>query len=111
MSLIDHIYLLQRVHDRIAHKSTGTPKEFADRLGISERKLYRILEELRDLGAIITFNSDRLSYIYINDVSININLRIDHFDKTRMKGGNSSKNFNLLPFLAVSVPKLVSDSY
>jgi DNA-binding Lrp family transcriptional regulator len=111
MSIIDHIYLLERVHHHIEHKSTGTPREFAERLQISERKLYRILDELRDLGAIIAYNTDRSSYIYGNEVSININFRIDQFDKVRTKGGNFSKNIELLPFLAVKRPTIVVDSY
>jgi DNA-binding Lrp family transcriptional regulator len=111
MSIIDHIYLLERVHHHIAHKSSGGPKEFADRLGISERKLYRILDELRDLGAVIDFNADRSSYVYSNDVSIIINLRIDQFDKVSTKGGKFAQNLELLPYLAVKVHKLVVDSY
>jgi len=111
MSIIDHIYLLESVHHHIEHKSTGTPREFAARLGISERKLYRILDELRDLGAIITYNVERSSYLYSNEVRINIHLRIDQFDSNKTKGGLFSKNVELLPFLAVGGPKLVPDSY
>ncbi len=108
MSLIDHIYLLQSVHHHIEHKSTGTPKDFASRLGISERKLYRVLDELRDVGAEITFSAERSSYIYCNEVKINIYLRIEQNDKVRMKGGSFSKNLDLLPFLAVGCANLDS---
>jgi DNA-binding Lrp family transcriptional regulator len=111
MSIIDHIYLLERVHHHIEHKSTGTPREFADRLQISERKLYRILDELRDLGAVIDYNAERSSYMYGNEVQLNIHLRINERDKMQTKGGNYSKNIDLLPFLAVRGTRLVSDSY
>jgi hypothetical protein len=111
MSLIDHIYLLQHVHDRITHKSTGTPKEFAARLGISERKLYRILDELRDLGAEIVYNVERTSYLYGNEVKLDIHLRINERDQLHTTGGNFSENLDLLPILAVGGRKLVADSY
>lgn len=111
MSLIDHLYLLQRVHDRIEHKSTGTPKEFADRLHISERTLYRIMEELKDLGADIAYSTERSSYVYNNEVKINIHLKIGQMDKNQIKGGKSSVYFDPLPILAVRGPILVPDSY
>lgn len=111
MSIINHLFLLQRVHDRIMHKSTGTPKEFADRLNISERTLYRIMEELKDLGAEIAYSTERSSYVYNNDVMINIHLKIGQLDKNQIKGGKNLVNYEVLPFLAVRVPKLVSDSY
>ncbi len=111
MSIINHLFLLQRVHDRIMHKATGTPKEFADRLNISERTLYRIMEELKDLGAEIVYSTERSSYVYKNEVKINIHLNIGQVDKNQINGGKSLVNFDVLPFLAVSDLNLVFDSY
>ncbi len=75
MDTIKHIQLLERIHSLILHKSTGTPKQFAKKLNISESTLYRTLEELRDHGAIIIYDSNRPSYIYENEVTINFLLR------------------------------------
>lgn len=111
MSIINHLFLLQRVHDRIMHKSTGTPQEFADRLNISVRTLYRIMEELKDLGAEIAYSTERSSYVYNNDVKINIHLKIGQLDKNQIKGGKSLVDFEVLPFLAVCDPNLAVDSY
>jgi|SRR5690606_39005295 len=110
MSLIDHIFLLERIHDRIAHASTGTPREFAVRLGISERKLYRILDELRDMGAVIVYNAERASYLYENEVDLSIRLTIREDSLKRIKGGAFFKNFGPLPFLAVRALNIVSDN-
>ena len=108
MSYIDYLLLLERIHFHIEHKSTGPAGAFAHRLGISERTLYRILAEMRDMGAIIEYNIDRESFIYGNEVKINIQIQID---ANRTKGGFFSGNLDLLPKLAVEVPKLVPDNY
>lgn len=107
MSYIDYLLLLERIHYHIEHKSTGPAGDFARRLGISERTLYRILAEMRDMGAIINYHADRGSFIYENDVRIQIHIQID---ANRTKGGFFSGNVDLLPFLAAETPKLVSDS-
>ncbi|PWG78044.1 HTH domain-containing protein [Pararcticibacter amylolyticus] len=48
----------------IKSKSTGTPKRFAERLDISERRLYELLNEMRELGAPISYNRYRSTYYY-----------------------------------------------
>jgi transcriptional antiterminator len=111
MKIFEHIYLLERVHFHIEHKSTGTPKEFATRLNISERTLYRTIEVLKDLGADIVYSAERSSYVYKNDVKINIHLQIGQIDKSQSKGGNNSINFDPLPYLAVITSIIVPDSY
>jgi hypothetical protein len=70
MGIFNNNQLLKRIHDSILSKSTGTPKQFANKLSISESKLYRILSELKDHGAIITFDPSRPSYGYENEDEI-----------------------------------------
>lgn len=64
MRLFSQINLLMQIHFHIEHKRTGTPKAFACRLHLSERSLYRILEELKDMDVNIIYNSIRCSYEY-----------------------------------------------
>jgi len=70
MNLFSQINLLQQIHFHIEHKSTGTPKVFAGRLQLSERSLYRILEELKDSGVHIVYNRIRCSYEYQSEYRI-----------------------------------------
>lgn len=105
MSIIDHIYLLESIHHYIDHKCTGTPKEFSNKLNISERTLYRILENLKDLGAEIYYSNERATYYYKNVVQIKFNLQIDSAT-TKVKGGRSIKFDLSLPNMAVRFPYL-----
>ncbi len=111
MGIFEHIRLLESVHHHIAHKSTGTPMAFASRLNISERTLFRVLEELKDLGAEIVFHKERNSYIYQNEVSFSIRFRIDEKASNNTKGGKKGNYFDPLPYLAVKSSILVVDSY
>lgn len=49
----------------IRRKCTGTPKELSKKLGVSERWLYEILNELKkDLNFPIKYSRKRRSYVY-----------------------------------------------
>ena len=48
----------------ISKKSTGTPKELAFKLRVSERGLYNYINLLKDLGAPIKYCRIRNSYYY-----------------------------------------------
>jgi len=104
MSFFDHIQQLERVHNLIRLKSTGRPIEFANKIGISERTLYRILDELRDRGAIIRFSNERSSYYYENSVEIKIHFQIDGPDSISIKGGIKTCNiYNIEIFTIIIV--------
>jgi len=67
MDLFHKIDQLKLSHFHILHKSTGNPKEFAQRLGLSGRTLYRLLEELKDHDVHIAFSRSRGSYVYLDE--------------------------------------------
>lgn len=49
----------------IQRKATGTPKELANRLNISESTVYRLVRVLReDMGLSVTFCNKNKSYVY-----------------------------------------------
>ncbi len=75
MTLLYQINQLEQIHFHIEHKSTGSPRYFANRLKLSVRSLYRILEELRDLDVHIQYNKTRGSYEYTGEHNITWLLR------------------------------------
>lgn len=60
------------MHSLIKFKRTGTPEDFAVRLGISRAKLFRLLGELRELGAPVRFCNRRQSYVYFRSVELQL---------------------------------------
>ena len=66
-NFIDHYRLVQRVDEQIARRGTGSNKELADKIGVSNATLYRIFDELKILGADIAYCNFRKSYFYQNN--------------------------------------------
>jgi predicted DNA-binding transcriptional regulator YafY len=59
-----YLNLLLKLDLFIRQKGTGAPREFARKLGISERSLYEYLKVLKDLGAPIKWSRPDRSYYY-----------------------------------------------
>ena len=65
MPLLKYVNRALQADQLIRMKSTGSPKEFADKLGISERSLYDFLDELKyDFDCPIAYCHLRRSYYY-----------------------------------------------
>ena len=75
MNLIENLTLIYRLHRLIKMKSTGPPKSLAEKVGISERKVYRTIKTMIAMGAPIKYCHHRLSYIYERDVSFDPRFR------------------------------------
>ncbi|WP_109697880.1 HTH domain-containing protein [Chitinophaga deserti] len=65
----DTLERLQRIDHLIRTKATGTPSRLAERIGVSERCLYKYLNLMKDFGAPIKFSNVRQSYYYDEDGS------------------------------------------
>lgn len=55
---------LIRLDHLIQYKSTGTPADCAQKIGISERSLYDYLKILKEMGAPVKFSRGRRTYYY-----------------------------------------------
>lgn len=99
MSLYNYLNRIRRLDAMIRQKSTGTPQELAEKLGISERWLFVLLDELKqDLNCPIKYDRRRRSYIY----SVRGKLMIDFTEEMEKEqlgdtyGGINFKNFHSL---------------
>lgn len=77
MQLIRTLKQLEYIHFLIHAKATGRPREFAEKLNVSERHLYRMLEEFKEIGFPIRYSKERESYIYDGFASISFELFVD----------------------------------
>ncbi|HYV91430.1 MAG TPA: HTH domain-containing protein [Chitinophagales bacterium] len=62
MRYIEYSKKLQAIKDMAEHRRTGTPRQLAEKLEVSERTAERMVEHLRDSGVPITYNRYRSSY-------------------------------------------------
>ena len=66
---------LERIDFLIRTKSTGTPREFAARLGLSVRAWHSLKGELVGLGVEIIYSKRYKTYYYADKERIMINFR------------------------------------
>ena len=75
MILFKQIELLQRIHKLIDAENTGTSYEFAKQLKISKRYLHKIIDEMKDIGAPISYSRLNKTYFYTEPFEINISCK------------------------------------
>lgn len=64
MAFTKDIERCRRLDQLIRLEATGSPKVLAERMKISERKVYEYLGQMKEMGAPILYNRHRNSYIY-----------------------------------------------
>lgn len=74
MSLIKYIERIRRIDGLICRRSTGTPEEFAYKLGIRRSTLFLSLQEMRELGVDIRYSCIQQSYYYADNRRIKIKI-------------------------------------
>lgn len=96
MALYHYINRIERMDTLIRRKSTGTPKELAEKLNISERWLYIFLDELRsELDCPIRYDRRKQSYVYEipGRVTIGFKSEIENEEMKKVSGGRKIRNF------------------
>ena len=74
MKTIKTLERLQHVHKLIKEECSGSPRELALKLKVSERTIYNIIEQLKDLEAPIKYDRSRKTYLYTQDFDLSISL-------------------------------------
>jgi transcriptional antiterminator len=82
MVTLKYIERLRRMDQLIRQQCTGNSDEFAERMGVSRRQLYNLIEELKDFGLPISFNRSSRTFFYINNCKLEINIEIKELDRT-----------------------------
>lgn len=72
MSLAKYLNRFTTIHHKIRTRSTGTPKQLAAELHISESRLLDNLADLKAMGAPIEYDSTSKTYFYSHEVNFDI---------------------------------------
>ena len=99
MKTLKQLERLKKMHQLIKIGNTGTPKEFANKLKISESQLYNILEDLKEKGFPIQYSRSIKSYTYIDycelEVLFSVKL-LTQYDKINIAGGSLPNFFDAI---------------
>ncbi|WP_462318983.1 hypothetical protein [Marinilabilia sp.] len=86
MIVFKHIQRLEKINKLISENRTGTPDEFAQRIGVRRRQLFNYLDELRSYGVDICYCRQTRSYLFENNKHLKINFECKVIDFREQKG-------------------------
>lgn len=70
------IRIIIRIDNLIMNEMTGSPKQLASKLAITERSVYNYIAFMkRELKAPIVYNYQRLSYVYNDNWEFKFNIK------------------------------------
>ena len=64
------------MHKLIETERTGTPKELAMRMHISERLIYNLIDQLKDYDAGVCYDRSRKTYYYCDDFELQVSISV-----------------------------------
>lgn len=88
MKLFEYIDRLSLMHKLIEEKCTSTLDYFAERLSISKRKLFNIIDELKIMGAPIYYDNQIKSYRYEKEYYLNVEINMKLLNKEELSDLN-----------------------
>ena len=97
MTIFQHIDRMKYIHHLIRTQATGEPDNFAQKLRISRRQLYNILEELKDFGAEIKYSRTHQTFYYALPFVLEIKVKMQCLDVAECEtvfGGSILSLFN-----------------
>lgn len=86
MSILRRLNQIERLDSLIRRKSTGSVRDLAKKLEISERNVYHLLDLMKDLGAPIYFCRSTNSYCYKSEVKFSFGF-VSTKELESVKGG------------------------
>lgn len=103
MSLLKYLERIKRIDALVRNKSTGTPDEFAEKLGISKSMLMVNLVDLKKAGVPIEYSIMQRSYVYNIDYILSMDNLLNKKEVNSIKGG--------VHYYSVSYTELITEQY
>ena len=95
MKLLEQVERINRLHEMIKYRRTGTPQQLAKRLNLSTSMVYKLIEELRLKDVPIEYSRQLETYYYSNQYMMNISIdfRLLRDDEIKKCEGGSIYNY------------------
>ncbi len=87
MAFIDRFRHALRLHHLIISKATGDPEALARRLELSRSAVYRLLDDLANLGAEVQYSPAHKSFVYAEEVKFDFKVCRSCKDSSDASGG------------------------
>jgi len=94
MRVIDKLYQIERIDNLIRRKATGSPKDLASRLGVSERTIYDCIDLMKSMDAPIYYCRHSQSYCYDNPVRFSFGFESPRSQTQSIFGGSRFNRTN-----------------
>jgi hypothetical protein len=100
---------IEQIDYLISSKSTGKPKDFAKKIGFSERALYDTIYLMKALGAPILYCKQRKTYFYSSGGRLLIGFKnVDEISENRLYANkNLAQALNIIYFFISGVTFLI----
>jgi hypothetical protein len=95
MTFIEQIEALERLHELIRRKATGTPEQLADKFNVSLGTIHNFIKTLRNKGLPIAYCRDRQTYYYEFEVDVFLFVVKAKEDSNKIRGGENIFNYFL----------------
>ncbi|RAV29509.1 DNA-binding protein [Sinomicrobium soli] len=76
MKNLKNLERLQQLHQLIAREATGSPTQLARLMQISERKVYQLIEQLKDIEAPVSYSRVHKTYFYEDDFDLKVTVSV-----------------------------------
>jgi len=85
MKTLKQLERLRRAHLLIQQEHTGSPAKFANKLAVSERQLYNIIDYLKEIDAPLNYSRKVETYYYTTsfDLLVNVSVQVLLADEVR----------------------------
>jgi len=94
MKTLRQIQQLRKLHGMIKLESTGSPKEIARHMNVSERHIYHLLEQLREMEAPICYNRRTNTYFYSGSFDLLVNVSVQVIQGERVLSIYAGRKFS-----------------
>ena len=95
MTFNEQIQALERLHDLIKRKGTGTPEQLAEKFNVSVGTIKNLLKILKDKDFPIAYCRDRKTYYYEREIELIVFKAEPKEDLHKIRGGENNLNFFL----------------
>ena len=86
MKLLEQIERINRLHELIKHRRTGTPSVLANKLNLSTSMVYKLIDELKLRDAPIVYSRQLCTYYYSRSFQIKISIDFKTVTEEEMPG-------------------------